>query len=99
MIEPRVWRICIGVIAVVLMWNLSTARLGRGAAAAQGPSGVFTIGEKLEIRAAGGMGVRECTVTRVVNTWLQCQERPLDWWNTQQIVQVIRPGGAGAPQR
>lgn len=96
MIEPRVWRIGISVIAVVLAWNLSTARLWRGTVAAQGLSGVFTIGEKLEIRAAGGMGTRECTVTRVVNTWLQCQERPLDWWNTGQIVQVIRLGVSGA---
>ena len=99
MIEPRVWRIFFSVVAVVLAWNVWTARPWRGGVVAQGPSGVFTIGEKLEIRASGGMGVRECTVARVVNTWLQCQERPLDWWNTQQIVQVIRLGGSGQPPR
>lgn len=81
----------LGTVIVVLAWNISTARPWR--VSAQGPSGVFTIGERLEIRAAGGLGTNECTVTRVVNTWLQCQEQPLDWWNTQQMIQVVRKTG------
>ena len=87
----NLWRWILGTIIVVLAWNISSTRPWR--VAAQGPSGVFTIGERLEIRAAGGLGAKECTVARVVNTWLQCQEQPFDWWNTQQMIQVIRKTG------
>lgn len=53
-------------------------------------SGVFTVGERIEIRPVTGFANLDCTVVRVTNSFLQCKERPLEWWNTQQIVLVIR---------
>lgn len=53
-------------------------------------TGVFTVGERIEIRPVAGFANQDCTVVRVSNSFLQCKERPLDWWNTQQIVLVVR---------
>lgn len=89
--QPNLWRWVLGTILVVLAWNISSARPWR--VSAQGPSGVFTIGERLEIRSPGGAGVNECTVTRVADSWLQCKEQPFSWWNTQQVIQVVRKTG------
>ena len=80
----------LAIVGVVLLWNVMTAKPWRERLSAQGPSGVFTVGERLEIRAAGGLGVKECTIARVANSWIQCREQPLEWWNTEQVIQVIR---------
>ena len=53
-------------------------------------TGVFTVGEQIELRPAAGFAMRDCTVARVSNDFIQCKEHLAEWWNSQQIVLVVR---------
>ena len=57
-----------------------------GAQISYTPSGVCT-GRRayFQLRPVTGFGNQDCTVVRVTNLFVQCKERPLDWWNTQRI--------------